>query len=404
MRKFFFIACYLLLRRKKQRREEEARTRRWIRQNLTIDGRRRRDRRYPRASLRSFAESPFKHLFDNGNEQSLINATGVDHAEFNKLLDLFKPIFDGHILNERTGSIRRRNAQDRGRPRSIDAAGCLGLILIWYRTTGPINRSFPLMFGLTQTPLERWLKFGKRCLFVALHDYIPKLPSAEDVQAYKNAISAKYPHAADVAFAIDGCKMDIQAATNPIVQRQYFNGWTHGHYVSNVFVFAPDGKIICCVTNAPGSLHDSNVADHGVYDKLEYLYHQYHAKTVADAAFTGTNFIVKSGDAARATNPQDVLLRRDATSIRQMAEWGMRQIKAKFPRLCKCPIAFETAGHRRMDIALMVRLYQHQVQNMGMNQILSTFMPERSAETHYFQYGFAITETGDDTVANMNDT
>jgi hypothetical protein len=39
---------------------------------------------------------------------------------------------------------------------------------------------------------------------------------------------------------------------------------------------------------------------------------------------------------------------------------------------------------------------------MGMNQILSTFMPERSAETPYFQHGFAITETGNDAVANIN--
>jgi hypothetical protein len=359
--------------------------------------------------LKYFHESSFKHLFDTGNEQALLNATGVDHEEFNKLLALFKPIFDSHMLDETTGFIRKKKksvaAGYRGRPRSIDAAGCLGLILLWYRTTGAVNRSLPLIFGLTQTPTDRWLKFGRRCLFVALQQYKPTLPLAEDVEAYKEAISAKYPHAQDVAFAVDGCKMNIQASTNELIQSQYYNGWTHGHYVSNVFIFAPDGKIIGCVVNAPGSFHDSTISDHGIYEKLEFLYEEYNAKTVADSAFIGTRpYLVLSGDDHVATTAQEVLIKKDATSIRQMAEWGMRQIKAKFPRLCHGIIPLEDAGQRRIDISLMVRLYNHQVQTIGMNQILSTFMPERSAESRYFQQHVAINPTGNDVVAQLTHT
>jgi hypothetical protein len=286
-----------------------------------------------------------------------------------------------------------------GRRRTIDAAGCLGLILIWYRTTGPINRSLPLIFGLTQTPLERWLKFGKRCLFVALKDYKPKLPSADDIAAYKDAIAAKYPHAEDVAFAVDGCKMNIQAPTNDLKQSQFYNGWTHGHYVSNVFVFAPDGKIICCSLNAPGSFHDSTVSDFGVYERLQFLYEEYSAKTVADSAFVGKRpYLVLSGQEESSQNAAEVLEQRDATSVRQMAEWGMRQIKAKFPRLCHGTILLEDKGQRLMDISLMVRLYNHQVKAIGMNQILSTFMPQRSAERRYFQQTTTVTDDANDVI------
>jgi hypothetical protein len=81
--------------------------------------------------------------------------------------------------------------------------------------------------------------------------------------------------------------MNIQAPTNDLDQSQFYNAWTHGHYVSNIFVFALDGKIICAVTNSPGRFHDSTVADYGIHEKLEFPYDEYNAKTVADSAFIG---------------------------------------------------------------------------------------------------------------------
>jgi hypothetical protein len=39
------------------------------------------------------------------------------------------------------------NGSRRGQPRSIDAIGCLGLILMWYRTKGAVTRSLALTFG-----------------------------------------------------------------------------------------------------------------------------------------------------------------------------------------------------------------------------------------------------------------
>jgi hypothetical protein len=81
---------------------------------------------------------------------------------------------------------------------------------------------------------------------------------------------------------------------------------------------------------------------------------------------------------------QELLLKRDATSIRQMAEWGMRQIKAKFPRLCHGTIELGDIGQRRIDMTVMIRIYNHQVQSIGMNQILSTFLPDISTERRYF--------------------
>jgi hypothetical protein len=77
---------------------------------------------------------------------------------------------------------------------------------------------------------------------------------------------------------------------------------------------------------------------------------------------------------------------RQATSVRQLAEWGMHQIQSKFPRMTD-KIKYEEKGIRQLDLSLMVRLYNHQVQHVGMNQILDTYMKDTSAERSYFNYG-----------------
>ena len=118
-----------------------------VQMNLNAVGRRRRrDRRDPRVSLRRYADSPFRHLHDSNNDQALLNATGVDHAEFRNLLAAFKPIFDAHRIDESTGYVlEKKKAMDgskfRGRQRSVDAVGCLGLVLMWFRTTGAVKSS-----------------------------------------------------------------------------------------------------------------------------------------------------------------------------------------------------------------------------------------------------------------------
>jgi hypothetical protein len=66
----------------------------------------------------------------------------------------------------------------------------------------------------------------------------------------------------------------------------FYNGWLHGHFVSTVFVFAVDGTIQICGLNAPGSMHDSTIADYtGVYDKLERVYEATGGRVIVDSAF-----------------------------------------------------------------------------------------------------------------------
>jgi hypothetical protein len=369
---------------------------------LNEEGRRRRDRRYPRAALKFYKDSPFKYLYTSKNDQALLNACGVDHEEFTNLLNVFGPYFQKYTYDQHTGRIKVVTTK-RGRPRSLDAIGCLGLVLFWYRTKGAAGRTICLVFGITNTPLDRWLLFGKLLLFESLKHYKPTIPSERRVQSYIDALGTKYPHAKDVGFACDGAKFNIQKPPGDIEQSKYYNGWTRGHYISCIFVFAPDGTIPITVLNAPGSLHDSAVAFYGgVYDELQELYNKFGVRTVVDSAFKigEGNFLLKSAqtdpDVEEGQDPiPAVLANRDATSIRQLAEWGMHQIRCKFPRMDDT-IRYEEKGLRRLDLSLMIRLYNHQCETIGMNQILNTFMLQVSKEKKYFSYGGSLDATANE--------
>ena len=218
-----------------------------------------------------------------------------------------------------------------------------------------------------------------------------KAPTVAEVRFYQAAIGEKYPLCADVWGAADGLKLLIQGTEDEAKQNKNYNGWTHGHYINSCFVFAPDGKIRVCLLNAPGTFHDSTMTDYGVYDAMEAVYDATGGKVVVDSAFkvSAKNFLIRSAQ----QDPQDargLLLNRQATSIRQLSEWGMRMIQGSFPRL-KDPLKFEEKGDRKIILRLMVHLYNFQTAQVGINQIMNSFMEKRG---HFG--GEAINEDAND--------
>ena len=70
----------------------------------------------------------------------------------------------------------------------------------------------------------------------------------------------------------------------------------------------------------------------------------------------------------------DLQKKREATSARQTAEWGMLALQASFPRL-KDRFVYEERGERRIVLKMMVLLYNMRARMVGINQILNTYMP-----------------------------
>jgi hypothetical protein len=68
-----------------------------------------------------------------------------------------------------------------------------------------------------------------------------RMPTADEVAYFQQVTVEKYPSLPDVWGTCDGVTLNFQSTDDPRIQWMYYNGWTHGHYVSNIFVFAMDG-------------------------------------------------------------------------------------------------------------------------------------------------------------------
>ena len=249
-------------------------------------------------------------------------------------------------------------------------ADCLGLILGWSRTRGSLM-VLQLIFGLTMLPVAKYLQFARRFLVKTLkgnHQAKIWLPTAEKLEEYRGMVQQRHPVLDSVWGTMDGLKVRIEQAPDEIVQSRFYNGWKSDHFVTSVLGFVPDGTIAIAFYNVPGCCHNSTVADWGnLYNKLEHVYKQTGLKFVIDSAFSSLNhdFLIKSlqddltaGDEHLTIKDPvaDIAMKREATSMRQCAEWGMRAVQSSFPRL-KDTLSYEEHGERQIIFDCLFHLF-----------------------------------------------
>jgi hypothetical protein len=77
------------------------------------------------------------------------------------------------------------------------------------------------------------------------------MPTDDEIREFEEAILAKYPDLPNCWGAMDGLKLRLEKSGDQLMQNNFFNESTHDHYVSNLFLFSPDGKIRGCYIMAP---------------------------------------------------------------------------------------------------------------------------------------------------------
>ena len=390
------ILCLLLIQAIKD--DEERKN--LFRESLTIAERRLRSGKIRRGALLPPSQSAFMFLYNSGQDDALVTLCGFDHASFSALLALFEPIFNDYSPYSSSaggGLIKALKRRDKklGRPRGVTAVIVLGLVLTWTRTKGS-NKILQVIFGLTHNPTSLWIRFGRRAIVKVLRDHPQarvEMPSTDELEVFVEAINVKYPCLTDVWGAMDGLKLLLECAGDEETQNVFYNGWTHDHYVSNLFLFSPDGKIRKMFINAPGCWHDSTLGNtSGMYPALDAVFESRGGRVVADSAFSQVrsrailkshkNIVDRDGNirVSRA-------IFRAATSVRQMSEWGMRGLQGSFPRL-KDRLQYEERGERRIILLLVALLYNFRAETVGQNQIQSTFMPFLKLDVANFILGY----------------
>ena len=218
--------------------------RRRFRDSLSLSQRRRRSGVLRRNALSNPDESPFVELYNSGLDDALVIMTGFDHRVFDELVELALPYYDSYSPYNREGDGIRRLPEWEinvgGHKRSLTCHGCVGLALVYLRTRGS-RSALQMLFGLTPGPLSNWLRFTMRILITVLgtvEEAQVKLPTHNELVDFVTVITDKYPLLLCVWAAMDGLKIPIQASPDFVTQSRFYNGWTHGHYMSCLFLFA----------------------------------------------------------------------------------------------------------------------------------------------------------------------
>ena len=211
--------------------------------------------------------------------------------------------------------------------------------------------------------------------------------SDEKIRLWKEAIAAKYPDLDNVYLAVDGLKLQLQKPGDDRVPNYFYNGWTSDHYVSTLFAFAPDGTIHVCVLDAPGSPHDSTLADFGgLYILLTDVYDHKGGKVVMDSTFARVDydFIIKSGQEVWFDLGENVAWQNwQIMSPWQYAEQGMHALQGSFPWLHDRFRHKETREENNVENNCVL-LYNFRANKAGLNQILNTYMPALSKDANYY--------------------
>lgn len=117
---------------------------------------------------------------------------------------------------------------------------------------------------------------------------------------------------------MDGVKLYIEQSPEAITQNNFYNGWTHDHYVGNLLGFCPDGTIPMALVNVPGCIHDYVMAQQGnIYGKLENVFNSCDRKC---AFCRGNNeYFIKSSQTL-SNDPESIIINSEVSSLRQSAE------------------------------------------------------------------------------------
>ena len=203
----------------------------------------------------------------------------------------------------------------------------------------------------------------------------------ESFEYLAGLIAHRHPQLAGGFGFVDGVHLPVEVAGEENVQNAYYNGWLCSHFINNIFVFGPNGAILHCVLNCPGSWHDAVVAQPLYQHLIHCTPNPYYI--IADAAFPSKaalsgrikmplskDFTSWPADPGMASDLR--MFNRQLKSARQSAEWGMRSLQGSFGRP-RIPLPSDDVSFRQLVLVLCCRLFQIRARVVGISEIQAVY-------------------------------
>ena len=313
-------------------------------------------------------ESPWAKLYHHGDASSFLTMTGMTRNAFTILHDV---LFFGE------------QPQRTGRPQLMNPTAQLGLFLFFIGSTMGYKH-LCLIFGCTPTVCSRVINKMLKLVVKKLKRHplaCVRFPNAEKMEYYAQLIHQREPAVDDVIGFMDGVSLTSECTSEPVVQNSMYSGYHSDTMVNNLFAYGPDGRVIFCAINFPGSWHDGSITA----NVLPYL-----RKKIGTYKMCVDQGLPRSGDAldvlvgpisraqayrlAPNLRPYLIHLSNVYVSLRQTSEWGMRGLQGTFPR-CKKRLP-GNQFKRKLVIQSIVLVHNFRTETVGLNQIKTVFDPE----------------------------
>lgn len=196
------------------------------------------------------AASAWRTLFCSNDEGAYMSVLGVTPVLFRSLVQVFAPFYK-RAAEDIRGYVG--NGSKRGRKSALSAADALGLVLHFLGTKVQ-RKCLSLIFGVGPATTSRAISAGLSALEAALgtmQEAEVRFPSHAEARTFAEQLEHKEPKVAGCMGFIDGLNLPIPTPDNTKDDPAYYNGWQHGHFVTNVFLWTPDGCVCFCVVNSP---------------------------------------------------------------------------------------------------------------------------------------------------------
>ena len=330
----------------------------------------RRRHHLTRSGILAPIHSPWRHLYENGDEGSFLNLTGFSREAFEEMHDYLYP-------NE-------PEIHGAGRPRLLNSRDELGVILFYLGSSMNLSQ-LCLIFGCTPTRCSLIINFQLRNLSSRLRTNdkakIHWPSSIAEKEYLADLVCRREPKVDDVIGFTDGVSVPIQCASDPLSQATNYNGYHHDTMCNNVFCFAPTGKIIFACINFPGSWHDAQVSLSLIRKVVQNIGE---FKICVDQGFPRSGDLLNKfvGPISRRSRVnlseetrREVLRRHNIyVSLRQSSEWGMRALQGTFTRMKSRLTA--NKRKRKLILTVIILLHNFRTHVVGLNQIATVFNQE----------------------------